>query len=761
MKDIYLNQTTQASLTAAAASLSGGNKISADEYVLKGLKDYEQVRVNLESNGFNGLLQLVNEKTGQTLIAQDNNNSVLTFTALPNTNYIIRVAGKDASKTGTYVLKTDSIGETPTPAGSPLSNPIAINNTAIARSIASPTGVSSAVASSISAPTSPPTPPLTSRSNSTPSVVATTLSNNNISPPMPPQTNLAPSPIADQPKSIALSASTGTVKPTTTVPTSNSSNSSVPVPSIPLKLSSTPPAEIKKPAIPAAIPPSLSITAPATSTTPEPKPPGAPSSAGSTPVATPPPIPAIPPAIAIAAPPATVPEPKPAVALATGSTPVTTPPAIPAIPPAMAITAPATSTASGTKPAVAPLSTTSTTPTIPAMPPAMAITAPVTGTAPGTKPAVVPLSTGTGATPNLTTTTPAANPVELGAAPIGTGIKPNSNSTPSLQGNSKVLSIAVAQQLQFTPGVSSAAFNSEMGAFNVDDAQGRINGILPGAPGYLAAAIGRSDIIGGKADNTVAVGGSHQLAFGTDKLLGFYLVQNGSTAEIKADLAAGRTPSHPVFFQTGNTDNFDHLKITQSGSKYTFAWEDTVGGGDRDFNDLVINATATANPEPKGSLYQGFTPLVDLRDITGLQTASVTIGGSASYDNSIGFYRVDDLSGKIGTLNPGDAGYAKAAIGRSANNFNPKKGNTVTTVSGGIFAPYLIANGTAESFLAKNPTNQGNKNLPNAYFGYIGANPDQVEHMRLLGDNKFGFEDIFGGGDRDFNDAVMQMRFTE
>ena len=742
MKDIYLNQTTQASLTAAAASLSGGNNISADEYVLKGLKDYEQVRVNLESNGFNGLLQLVNEKTGQTLIAQDNNNSVLTFTALPNTNYLIRVAGKDTNTTGTYVLKTDSIGETPTPASSPLSNPIAIDNTAIARSIAPPTGLGSAAASAISASTSPPTPPLTSGSNSTPAVVAANLANNNISPTMPPETNLASNPIADKPKSIALSASTGTVKPTTTAPISNSSNSSVPVPSIPLNLSSTPPAEIKKPAIPA-IPSSLSITAPATSKTPDPNTPGATSSAGSTPVVTPPPIPAIPPAIAITAP-ATSTESKPL------STP-TAPPAIPAMPPAMAITPKPT----------APLSTTSTTQAIPAMSPAMAISAPVAGTGSGTKPAVAPLSTGTGATPNLTVTTPAANPVPIGAAPIGTSITPNRNSTPSLQGNNKVLSIAVAQQLQFTPGVSSAAFNSEMGAFNVDDAQGRINGILPGAPGYLAAAISRSDVIGGKADNTVAVGGSHQLVFGTDKLLGFYLVQNGSTAEIKADLAAGRTPSHPVFFQTGNTDNFDHLKITQSGSKYTFAWEDTVGGGDRDFNDLVINATTTANPEPKGSLYQGFTPLVDLRDITGLQAASVTVGGSASYDNSIGFYRVDDLSGKIGTLNPGDAGYAQAAIGRSVNNFNTKTGNTVTNVSGGIFAPYLIANGNVESFLAKNPTNQGNKNLPNAYFGYIGANTDKVEHMRLLGDNKFGFEDTFGGGDRDFNDAVMQMRFTE
>lgn len=40
------------------------------------------------------------------------------------------------------------------------------------------------------------------------------------------------------------------------------------------------------------------------------------------------------------------------------------------------------------------------------------------------------------------------------------------------------------------------------------------------------------------------------------------------------------------------------------------------------------------------------------------------------------------------------------------------------------------------------------------------ANPDRVDHIRLLGDNRFGFEDLFGGGDRDFNDIVVQVKFT-
>ena len=34
---------------------------------------------------------------------------------------------------------------------------------------------------------------------------------------------------------------------------------------------------------------------------------------------------------------------------------------------------------------------------------------------------------------------------------------------------------------------------------------------------------------------------------------------------------------------------------------------------------------------------------------------------------------------------------------------------------------------------------------------------DKVDHFRLLGDNKFGVEDLYGGGDRDYNDIVFQL----
>ncbi|MEQ8959195.1 MAG: DUF4114 domain-containing protein, partial [Coleofasciculus sp. C2-GNP5-27] len=47
-----------------------------------------------------------------------------------------------------------------------------------------------------------------------------------------------------------------------------------------------------------------------------------------------------------------------------------------------------------------------------------------------------------------------------------------------------------------------------------------------------------------------------------------------------------------------------------------------------------------------------------------------------------------------------------------------------------------------------------------AYFAHLGANPDKVDHIRLLGDNTFGFEDLHGGGDQDFNDFTFQVDLT-
>jgi hypothetical protein len=773
MKDIYLNQTTQASLAKSISNLNDATTALADEYVLKGLKDYEQVKVNLESSGFNGLLQLMNATTGQPIVTQNQNNCVLAFTALPDTNYAIRVTGKDPNTTGDYVLKTSSDGtttassNTTTQVVTTAPNTVTtITDNSISQAGGTPTGENTAAASSST---------ILSSASSTGVAVATTTT------------------------PIALSASTSTLNPTTVAP------SKLPTPPIALSLPTVSPPPV----------PTIGVNPPAIS---------APAVKIDSP-ATPPAIPAMPSALSISAPLADSPTPpasnpvvvsssettpttaatltntptvSPVTPSATTTTPATntavgsTPAKIPAIPPSLTIAdAGATTTATGTNLAISAPATTSTTvastptkssTTTPSLaiadagatttatgtPPATTTIPAATNTAVGSTPAKIPAippsltiaDTGTTTTPTGTSaaTTSTSNPAPLGAAPIGTAITPSATPATFTVGTNNLLNIQNGGAIQFTAGVSSAAFKNEMGAFIVDDEQGRINGILPSAAGYLAAAMSKSQVIGG---STVGVGGNPSLNFPAGSRLGFYLVQNGTTAQVKADLAAGKTPTRPVFFHTGNTDGSEHLKITQSGNNVTFAWEDTIGGGDRDFNDLVIKATLPSTTPLSIANAPGAQSTIDLRDISGVKAASVTVGGSSSYDNFIGFYRVDDASGKIGTLDPSDAGYAQAALGRNVILYNKTAGNATPSIEGGgILAPYMIANGTPQDFLAKNPTNQGSGNLPHVYFGFVGANPDKAQHIQLLGDNKFGFEDTFGGGDRDFNDVTAQFRVT-
>jgi Domain of unknown function (DUF4114) len=144
-----------------------------------------------------------------------------------------------------------------------------------------------------------------------------------------------------------------------------------------------------------------------------------------------------------------------------------------------------------------------------------------------------------------------------------------------------------------------------------------------------------------------------------------------------------------------------------------------------------------------------------------LESGSVDLNaivtGDAAYKNTIGFYTVDDIDGRIGEFKPGDNGYAIAALNRSVMNMTKGDVNTNKAFTGNsLLAPYLVANGTVQDVLTGTKLGQ----IPQVYFSYMGANSDGQDHVRLLGDNKFAFEDQFGGGDRDFNDAIVQLKVT-
>ena len=69
----------------------------------------------------------------------------------------------------------------------------------------------------------------------------------------------------------------------------------------------------------------------------------------------------------------------------------------------------------------------------------------------------------------------------------------------------------------------------------------------------------------------------------------------------------------------------------------------------------------------------------------------------------------------------------------------------------------VVAQGSLTDFVSTNPSNGGDGNAIHAYFNYLGANPDNFDHFKLTGADTFAVEDRFGGGDKDFNDLIVNM----
>ncbi len=190
-------------------------------------------------------------------------------------------------------------------------------------------------------------------------------------------------------------------------------------------------------------------------------------------------------------------------------------------------------------------------------------------------------------------------------------------------------------------------------------------------------------------------------------------------------------------------------------------------------NPTTSNPTSPAFPTTAagaiGTKSQGLPEgrIIDLTDYNNQPLKlDFTTKGDAAYNNNIGFYAVTDAAtGAIrladGTiLNPSDPRYAVEAIRSAVVQAGKNDGQSgVDIPGGGIYAPVVVAQGSLTDFVNTNPTNSGDGKAIHAYFNYLGANPDNFAHFRLNGPNTFAVEDQFGGGDRDFNDLVINLNF--
>jgi hypothetical protein len=156
-------------------------------------------------------------------------------------------------------------------------------------------------------------------------------------------------------------------------------------------------------------------------------------------------------------------------------------------------------------------------------------------------------------------------------------------------------------------------------------------------------------------------------------------------------------------------------------------------------------------------------PLIDLSDLN-YSTVSITVNENTLSSGTIGFYEVNADGSVINsesgqTTAVGDSGYTQAAIANRLDidlNLDGKSTEfTDEFAQGSTYAPFVVVDGTIAEL-----EDGDHGNNPTVYFPYAGVNADGMEHIRSLGRNTFGIENVQNSDDLNFDDLVVNFDFV-
>ncbi len=113
-------------------------------------------------------------------------------------------------------------------------------------------------------------------------------------------------------------------------------------------------------------------------------------------------------------------------------------------------------------------------------------------------------------------------------------------------------------------------------------------------------------------------------------------------------------------------------------------------------------------------------------------------------------------------MRPGEAGYAALAQDRA---YEMSGGGTALHGPGfGQFVQSALKEVDQGDIIAMILTNAPTGGTAHTYYAFAAANEtvdgQQVAHLWNYGLNTWGWEDLYGGGDLDYNDLVVQLDFT-
>ncbi len=268
------------------------------------------------------------------------------------------------------------------------------------------------------------------------------------------------------------------------------------------------------------------------------------------------------------------------------------------------------------------------------------------------------------------------------------------------------------------------------------DTEPPVNGLAPSPElGFIQpqAQYGRNDPNGG-----VAVSGPVTSPKSFDSITGLF-----------SDLSSGIVYATTDPLTDTDVDVFKVNLIDENDSPID-SLQDLVGGrADPRFFQFP-DGTAGVLLETTGDFYR-LTEEVsidnsnpEIIDFTSF-TVEIITASSAGFENIGGFYQAIDREGTVidpltgNQVSVGDEGYEAAALANSVVQLGEDTSITLELDGGFVYVPYLLANG--EQF----------------FTAYAEANADGLNHVQSVGENSFGFEDLLGGGDNDFDDYVISF----
>ncbi|PSN17577.1 hypothetical protein C7271_17000 [filamentous cyanobacterium CCP5] len=317
-------------------------------------------------------------------------------------------------------------------------------------------------------------------------------------------------------------------------------------------------------------------------------------------------------------------------------------------------------------------------------------------------------------------------------------------------------------QLKVGELTSAKGTLNEIGLFVVDDANGTVDGVAPGEAGYLTTVLENAQVVLSTLKGKVDFNGLEQLrdiAAQNGQLLSFFVSRDRTLDELRAGGDSGQV----LFAQSAaNANGFQALQIEEiGGGEFRYRWRTEDGA----FDALSFDVDFGGGEVPFGAASQG-GPTSEFFDLFGKETVSAqfNVFREAVNDNLLGFYKIEDAAGRVlnaadELIAPGEAGYREALLAswQSLNISLTGQNSVMQTytfeLAGDmLLAPFLLVNGAGQT-----PSLDLTNDL---YTSFMGANPNGVDHVRLLGSNTFGFEDLRNGGDRDFNDIIIQATFS-